>query len=51
VAAIADNSTTAGTVYSQTINGWAQAYIAVTNSDATDAATMVVKANRLRYRS
>ena len=51
VASIADNSTTAGTVYSQTINGWAQAYIAVTNSDATDAATMVVKANRLRYRS
>lgn len=51
VAAIADNSTTAGTVYSQTINGWAQAYVAVTNSDVSAAATMVVKANRLRYRS
>jgi len=51
VSSIADNSTTAGSVYSQTINGWAQAYIAVTNSDGANPATMVIKANRLRYRS
>jgi len=41
---VADNSTTAGTFYRQVTYGWPYAYLAVTNSDGADPATIVVKA-------
>ena len=41
---IADNSSTAGTLYRQVVYGWPYAYAAITNSDGADAATIIVKA-------
>lgn len=43
---IADNSATAGTMYEQWIDGFPQAYIAITNNDGAVAATVVVAATR-----
>ena len=51
VSSLTDNSTTAGTLYSHTTNGYPEAYIGVTNNDGSNAATMVVKANRVRWES
>jgi hypothetical protein len=44
VTGVAANHTTAGTLYRQVVYGWPYAYLAVTNSDGADAATIVVKA-------
>ena len=44
---VAVNSTTAGTLYSQTINGWPQAYLGFTNNDAGGAGTITVQATKV----
>jgi len=41
---VADNSTTAGTLYDSSCYGWDYLYCGVTNSDGADAATIVVAA-------
>ena len=46
VTGVADNSATAGTLYTQTANGWDHCYIAVTNSDGANPATIVVGATK-----
>ena len=38
------NSTSAGTIYSQTMNGWEYGYIGVTNKSGGDAAALVIAA-------
>ncbi len=43
---VADNSTTAGTLYDHWVDGWAEAYCAVTNNDSSNAATITVGATR-----
>lgn len=44
--AIADNSATAGTLYEQWIDGWPYAYLGITNSDESNAATVTVAATK-----
>jgi hypothetical protein len=43
---VADNSTTSGTIYTQSANGWDHCYLAVTNNDGSNAATVVVAATK-----
>lgn len=49
VSGLADNSTTAGTHYEQYVNGWEQAYLAITNNDGSNAATVTVAARLLPW--
>jgi len=49
VSSLTDNSTTGGSLYTHTINGWPQAYLAVTNDDGSNAATLVIKATRVPW--
>jgi len=44
ISGIADNSTTAGTLYQQWADGWPQVYVGITNNDSSNAATVVVGA-------
>ena len=44
ITGIADNSTTAGTLYQQWADGWPQVYAGITNNDSSNAATVVVGA-------
>jgi hypothetical protein len=41
---VAANSTTAGTLYAQTMNGWEQGYLGITNKSGAGAMTLVVGA-------
>lgn len=46
VSGVAANSTTAGTLYDQWLDGWECGYLGITNSDSSNAATVVVAATR-----
>ena len=43
---LALNSTTAGTLYEQWVDGWPYAYLGITNNDAANPATITVAATR-----
>lgn len=43
---VADNSATAGTLYDHWVDGWAEAYCAITNNDSSNAATITVGATK-----
>lgn len=43
---VAADTTSAGALYEQWVDGWPYAYLSITNNDASNAATPVVKATR-----